>query len=107
MSEIALASQPTGAPDLDWRTRAVCRTADAELLFVDGAQQRQAASICRNCPVKWECATVALDNKFEYGVWGGLTERQRRSLLKKYPDVRSWGAFLARHHAHRAPAGSG
>ncbi|MFV8318250.1 WhiB family transcriptional regulator [Mycobacterium sp. 23] len=107
MSETALASQPTRAPDLDWRSRAVCGTTDAELLFVNGAQQRQAALICRNCPVKRECATVALDNKVEYGVWGGLTERQRRSLLRKYPDVKSWGAFLARRHAQRAPAGSG
>jgi WhiB family redox-sensing transcriptional regulator len=90
------------ANECDWRVRAVCRSADPELLFVSGARQREAASICRNCPVKWECAASALDNKEEYGVWGGLTERQRRILLRNHPDVQSWAAFLAQHQARRA-----
>jgi len=113
VSRFALASSPTAldqdraarrataSEEPDWRIRALCRSGDPELLFVSGARQREVASICRNCPVKWECAADALDNKVEYGVWGGLTERQRRSLLKKYPEVDSWATFLARHQAHR------
>lgn len=97
---IALASQRTAlGEDLDWRVRALCRSADPELLFVTGAEQRQAASICRTCPVKRECAADALDNRVEYGVWGGLTERQRRTLLKQHPHVESWASYLAEHHA--------
>lgn len=108
MSGIALASQRTAlGAQHDWRSGALCRSTDAELLFVSGAQQRQATSICRNCPVKRECAADALDNKVEYGIWGGLTERQRRTLLRKHPDVESWATFLARDHARRASAGTG
>jgi len=41
-----------------------------------------------------ECGADALDNKVEFGVWGGMTERQRRPLLKENPDVVSWSSFL-------------
>jgi WhiB family redox-sensing transcriptional regulator len=47
-----------------------------------------------------ECAAEALDNRMEFGVWGGLTERQRRALLKRHPDVDSWVEFL-RPREHR------
>jgi WhiB family redox-sensing transcriptional regulator len=40
------------------------------------------------------CAADALDNNVEFGIWGGLTERERRALLKKHPDVVSWADFL-------------
>lgn len=41
-----------------------------------------------------ECAADALDNKVEFGVWGGMTERQRRALLKQHPEVVSWSDYL-------------
>jgi len=93
--------------DRAWVRNALCRNADPDELFVRGAAQRKAATICRNCPVKRECGADALDNKVEYGIWGGLTERQRRTLLRKHPDVESWATFLARDHARRASAGTG
>jgi len=91
----------------DWTTRAVCSTQDPDLLFVTGAAQREAAKMCRGCPVKLECLADALDNKVEFGVWGGLTERQRRALLKRNPDVTSWHDVLleARDDATRSVAG--
>ncbi len=55
-----------------------------------GAQQREARGICRGCPVRAECLAEALDNKIEFGVWGGMTERERRALLKQRPEVGSW-----------------
>ena len=58
----------------------------------------QAAVICRHCPVMQQCAADALDNQVEYGVWGGLTERQRRALLKEHPDVVSWSEFLEKRN---------
>ncbi|ODR02272.1 transcriptional regulator [Mycobacterium intermedium] len=82
------------AEDRAWVQQGLCTSADPDLLFVQGAAQRQAASICRHCPVMKECAADALDNQVEYGVWGGLTERQRRALLKQHPDVSSWAEFL-------------
>jgi WhiB family redox-sensing transcriptional regulator len=42
-----------------------------------------------------ECAADALDNREEFGVWGGMTERQRRVLLKRHPEVVSWAEFFA------------
>jgi WhiB family redox-sensing transcriptional regulator len=84
-----------------WVTSALCRTTDPDELFVSGAAQRKAAVICRHCPVVTECAVDALDNRIEFGVWGGLTERQRRVLLKKHPDVDSWAEFFAARREHR------
>jgi WhiB family redox-sensing transcriptional regulator len=79
---------------LGWVSKALCRTTDPDELFVRGAAQRKAAVICRHCPVMQECGAEALDNKVEFGVWGGMTERQRRALLKDNPEVVSWSDFL-------------
>ena len=65
----------------DWVTQAHCRDIDPEELFVKGAAQRKAVAICRHCPVVLQCRADALDNRVEFGVWGGMTERQRLSLI--------------------------
>ncbi len=72
----------------------MCAGADPDTLFVTGAAQREAARLCQACPVRLECLADALDNQIEYGVWGGMTERQRRAVLKKSPEVVSWRALL-------------
>ena len=41
------------------------------------------------------CLAEALDNRIEWGVWGGMTERERRALLKRHPEVDSWAEYLA------------
>jgi|ERR1700734_1210774 WhiB family redox-sensing transcriptional regulator len=79
---------------IGWVSKALCRSVDPEELFVRGAAQREAAEICRHCPVMRECAADALDNEMEFGVWGGMTERERRRLVKKNPGVLSWADFL-------------
>ncbi len=84
-----------------WVSSARCRSADPDELFVTGAAQRKAAVICRHCPVMAECAAEALDKRIEFGVWGGMTERQRRLLLKRHPDVDSWAEFFAAQREHR------
>ncbi|WP_296106308.1 WhiB family transcriptional regulator [uncultured Corynebacterium sp.] len=78
-----------------WITHAKCRDIDPEELFVKGSKQRQAAAICRHCPVVLQCRADALDNRVEFGVWGGMTERQRRALLREHPEVESWADFYA------------
>lgn len=78
-----------------WVTQARCRAVDPDQLFVRGAAQRKAATICRHCPVLMECGADALDNRVEFGVWGGMTERQRRALLKQHPEVESWADFFS------------
>ncbi len=78
----------------NWRAAARCRAADADELFVNGARQRQAKLLCRTCPVRTECLAHALDRRIEFGVWGGMTERERRALLRERPDVTSWAELL-------------
>lgn len=79
----------------DWTVKAVCRETDPDALFVQGAAQNRAKLICRGCPVRTECLADALDNRIEFGVWGGMTERERRALLRRRPEVESWTDLLA------------
>lgn len=74
----------------NWPPLAACKNGDSDALFVQGAAQHVAKRVCRNCPVKYECLADALDNKIEFGVWGGLTERERRAMLRRHPKVASW-----------------
>jgi WhiB family transcriptional regulator, redox-sensing transcriptional regulator len=88
----------------DWTELAKCRTAEPDALFVKGAAQQNAKLLCRGCPVIAECLADALDNQTEFGVWGGMTERERRALLKRRPDVRSWKALFIAHRANQQRA---
>lgn len=84
----------------DWRTRGACRE-DPDRLFVLGAAQRAAKQVCVPCPVRAQCLGEALDRRIEFGVWGGMTERERRALLRRRPNVRNWTELLvlaARRH---------
>jgi WhiB family redox-sensing transcriptional regulator len=77
-----------------WTTQAACKDADPDELFVQGAAQNRVKARCVACKVRTECLADALDNRIEFGVWGGLTERERRALLRRRPDVTSWRALL-------------
>jgi WhiB family redox-sensing transcriptional regulator len=79
----------------EWSAYAACGDEAPDTLFVSGAAQHRAKSVCRGCPVRTECLADALDNRVEFGVWGGLTERERRALLRRRPNVESWQALLA------------
>lgn len=96
-------------PTWNWRVAARCRTDDAEGLFVTGARQREAREFCRSCPVRTECLAHALDQQIEFGVWGGMTERERRAVLRRRPDVRDWAGLLGRarddHYSGRGATG--
>src|SRR5664279_6486131 len=78
----------------DWTARAACRDIDPDELFVQGAAQNRAKTRCFGCIVRTECLADALDNRVEFGVWGGMTERERRALLRRRPDVLSWRTLL-------------
>lgn len=79
----------------DWTSSALCHSADPDLLFQRGAAQNLAKVVCKACPVRAECLADALDNRVEHGVWGGMTERERRALLRRRPDVSSWRRLFA------------
>ncbi len=85
-------TRPVGT--MAWAERSACRDSDPDALFVPGAAQHQAKRICRECPVRLDCLAEALDNRMEFGIWGGLTERERRSLLRRRPDIEHWRPLL-------------
>ena len=78
----------------DWASLAQCRQSQPDELFVRGAAQNDAKRLCAGCPVRTECLAEALDNEIEWGVWGGMTERERRAILRKRPNVTSWRTLL-------------
>ncbi len=70
--------------ELEWQETARCRGVDPEQFFVRGsAQSRKAVRLCGRCPVKDPCLQYAIDNHIDYGIWGGLTERQRRAFVRR------------------------
>lgn len=77
----------------DWTLKARCRDMQ-DRLFPDGADQKRARAVCMGCAVRRECLTEALDNRIEWGVWGGMTERERRQLLRQRTDINSWQSVL-------------
>lgn len=87
-----------------WAERAACKQRLPDELFVRGAEQHRVKQICAGCSVRTECLAEALDNNMEWGVWGGMTERERRALLRRRPNVLSWRRLLeaARDEHHRA-----
>lgn len=80
--------------DHSWAGEARCSDVSPDLLFARGAAQRQVRSVCFSCPVRTECLIDALESKVPYGVWGGLTERERRALLRQLPEVTDWRDWL-------------
>ncbi|MCW3156462.1 WhiB family transcriptional regulator [Micropruina sp. KQZ13P-5] len=76
-----------------WPMMAKCRGMQDDL-FPDGADQKRVRTICYSCQVRAECLAEALDNRIEWGVWGGMTERERRRLLRQNSNIRSWRRLL-------------
>jgi WhiB family redox-sensing transcriptional regulator len=68
----------------DWRELALCAQVDPELFFPDkGGSSRPAKRVCATCEVSAECLQEALDRGERFGVWGGLSERERRALAAR------------------------
>ena len=70
--------------DLAWQDLANCRGADPDLFFPErGASTRTAKGICRECSVKNECLEFAIVSSEKFGIWGGLSERERRKIRRQ------------------------
>ena len=68
--------------DCDWREDALCAQADPEAFFPEGgARNKSVKAICERCPVRERCLQWALDHHPVDGIWGGMSERERRRLL--------------------------
>ena len=64
-----------------WRQQAGCRGTDLDMFFPErGASADPARQVCASCPVRQPCLEYALSNRITSGIWGGLTERERRPL---------------------------
>lgn len=67
-----------------WQERALCATTDPEAFFPEkGGSTREAKKICINCEVRKECLEYALEHDERFGVWGGLSERERRRIKRR------------------------
>jgi len=69
--------------ETDWHERALCAQTDPEAFFPEkGGSTREAKKICTGCEVRAECLSYALANDERFGIWGGLSERERRRLKR-------------------------
>jgi WhiB family redox-sensing transcriptional regulator len=68
----------------EWQERALCAQTDPEAFFPEkGGSTREAKRICQGCEVRSECLEYALAHDERFGIWGGLSERERRKLKKR------------------------
>jgi len=69
---------------LAWQADALCAQTDPEAFFPEkGGSTRDAKRICESCEVRSECLEYALANDERFGIWGGLSERERRKLRRE------------------------
>ncbi len=67
----------------EWHERALCAQTDPEAFFPEkGGSTREAKKICTGCEVRSECLSYALAHDERFGIWGGLSERERRRLKR-------------------------
>ena len=72
------------ADEAGWQERALCAQTDPEAFFPEkGGSTREAKKVCLTCEVRDECLEYALMNDERFGIWGGLSERERRKLKKR------------------------
>jgi WhiB family transcriptional regulator, redox-sensing transcriptional regulator len=82
----------------DWWSLAACQSADPDLFFpISGSgpalgQVRQAKAVCADCPVRTDCLSYALAADPLHGVWGGMSEEERRRLRQREAKARSRAA---------------
>jgi WhiB family transcriptional regulator, redox-sensing transcriptional regulator len=82
LAELAARAKTQG--DRAWQENANCLGVDPDLFFPErGASTREAKSVCRSCEVRLECLEYALSHGEKFGIWGGLSERERRRVRRE------------------------
>ena len=67
-----------------WQERALCAQTDPEAFFPEkGGSTRDAKRVCLSCDVRVECLEYAMEQDERFGIWGGLSERERRRMKKQ------------------------
>ena len=70
--------------EMPWQDQALCAQTDPEAFFPEkGGSTRPAKRVCRECPVAQSCLDYALETGQMFGIWGGMTERERRRLMRQ------------------------
>jgi WhiB family redox-sensing transcriptional regulator len=86
----------------DWRNKAACVTVDPELFFPVGSsgpsidQINKAKKVCARCSVRDQCLDYALETNQDSGIWGGLTEDERRAMKRRARQNRNFGKAATR-----------
>lgn len=84
LSELAMVTED----EQEWQERALCAQTDPEAFFPEkGGSTREAKQICNSCDVRSECLEYALGHDERFGIWGGLSERERRRLKRRSFDT--------------------
>ena len=79
-----LAALEVSSEQLSWQERALCAQTDPEAFFPEkGGSTREAKRVCLSCEVRAECLEYALTHDERFGIWGGLSERERRRLKRR------------------------
>ena len=77
-------NQTTTIETKGWQDLANCLGVDADLFFPErGASTREAKEVCRGCVVREDCLEFAIANGEKFGIWGGLSERERRRIRRE------------------------
>jgi WhiB family redox-sensing transcriptional regulator len=70
--------------DLAWQGKARCLEVEPEIFFPErGGSSKAARAVCNDCEVRSQCLNYALQNREQFGIWGGTSERERRRLRKR------------------------
>ena len=81
--EVVAVAADSAEAELSWQERALCAQTDPESFFPEkGGSTREAKKVCTGCDVRPECLEYALAHDERFGIWGGLSERERRRLKK-------------------------
>ncbi len=81
--EVVAVAADSAEAELSWQERALCAQTDPESFFPEkGGSTREAKKVCTGCDVRSECLEYALAHDERFGIWGGLSERERRRLKK-------------------------
>lgn len=83
LTDTAVAIDLDSEPEESWQLYANCLGVDPDLFFPErGASTKEAKSVCKACVVREDCLEYALENSEKFGIWGGLSERERRKLRR-------------------------
>ena len=84
IGNVAIAEASFADKDIEWQKDALCAETDPEAFHPEkGGSNRDAKKVCGRCDVRSQCLEYALDNDERHGIWGGLSERERRRLRKQ------------------------